>query len=269
MNIDAYLERIGMIARPAPTRDGLAALQRAHLLAVPFEDLEVQLGRPVGTAIGPIYDKIVGRRRGGWCYEMNGVFGWALAQLGFRVTRLAGAVMRADLGSAQESNHLVLRVDFDDGPVLADVGFGSGPITPYAPVEGAFTAHGFPYALARADGEWWRLTEGREGTGFSYDVRLIPADETLLAEKCAWLQTAPESPFVQNLVAQRFTETGVAILRGRVLAHWHGRDKEERLIADAGDLLAVLNDIFGLNVPEAAGLWPKIAARHEAVFGTA
>ena len=268
MNLPSYLARINLPSPPEPTLEGLKALHRAHLLAVPFENLEVQLGRRVGTAIPPIFEKIVGRRRGGWCYEMNGVFGWALSELGFRVTRLAGGVMRAAAGDGQVGNHLVLRVDLDEGPVFADVGFGSGPIEPFAISERAFTSHGFPYSLARADGDFWRLTEHRGGGAFSYDVRTVPADENLLAEKCAWLQQAPESPFVQNLVAMRYTPEGHSTLRGRVLKRARPDGETERLLESADELVAVLKDEFGLDVPEAAGLWPKILARHEGVVGS-
>jgi N-hydroxyarylamine O-acetyltransferase len=222
----------------------------------------------VGTAIPPIFEKIVNRRRGGWCYEMNGVFGWALSELGFRVTRLAGGVMRAAAGDGQVGNHLVLRVDLDEGPVFADVGFGSGPIEPFAISERAFTSHGFPYSLSRADGDFWRLTEHRGGGAFSYDVRTVPADENLLAEKCAWLQQAPESPFVQNLVAMRYTPEGHSTLRGRVLKRARPEGETERLLESADELVAVLKNEFGLDVPEAAGLWPKILARHEGVVNS-
>lgn len=269
MNLPSYLARINLPSPPTPDLAGLTTLHRAHLLAVPFENLEVQLGRTVGTALPAIFEKIVGRRRGGWCYEMNGVFGWALGELGFRVTRLSGAVMRSALGAVQEGNHLVLRVDLDEGPVFADVGFGSGPIAPFAPREGAFESHGFSYSLSRADGDWWRMAEHRGGSTFCYDVRLAPAaDEALLARQCAELQVSPASPFVQNLVVQRHLPGGgLAILRGRVLSHIAPDASRERLVESADDLVAVLAREFDLDVPEAAGLWPKIVARHAAVKG--
>ncbi|HVP83299.1 MAG TPA: arylamine N-acetyltransferase [Rhizomicrobium sp.] len=268
MNLSAYLARINLPSPPEPTLSGLKRLHRAHLLAVPFENLEVQLGRRVGTSIPPIFEKIVENRRGGWCYEMNGLFGWALSELGFRVTRLAGGVMRAALGEVQVGNHLVLRVDLDEGPVFADVGFGSGPIEPFAITPRSFMSHGFPYSLSRADGDYWRMTEHRGGNAFSYDVKAVAADEALLSQKCEWLQDAPESPFVQNLVVQKHTPDGIAILRGRVLKHFaNDRQTDERLIGSAGDLVATLRREFDLDVPEAATLWGKIVERHGTVTG--
>jgi N-hydroxyarylamine O-acetyltransferase len=175
--------------------------------------------------------------------------------------------MRAAAGDGQVGNHLVLRVDLDEGPVFADVGFGSGPIEPFAIAPRSFVSHGFPYSLSRADGEWWRMTEHRGGGAFSYDVRLVPADEALLAEKCDWLQTAPESPFVQNLIVQRHSPQGLRVLRGRVLKHALPDSESERLLESADDLVAVLKDEFDLDVPEAAGLWPRIVKRHDVVMG--
>jgi N-hydroxyarylamine O-acetyltransferase len=265
MNLDAYLARIGLDHRPPATLAGLTAIHRAHLTAISYENIDVQLGRPVGIERPAIYDKIVGRRRGGWCYEMNGILGWALGELGFTVTRATGAVMRAAAGDAKNGNHLVLKVALEEGVYLADVGFGDGPFDPIRIVTGPFAARGFPFALAQMDDDWWRLSDLR-ASAKSFDFHLAPADETLLAEKCAFLQTAPASPFVQNLVAQRHTADGHAILRGRIMSRVTPEAATERVLSDADDLVATLQDVFDLDVPEAAMLWPKICARHEAVL---
>jgi N-hydroxyarylamine O-acetyltransferase len=109
MNIEAYLARIGLRAPVEPNLAGLQALHRAHLPAIPYENLDVQLGRPVTIARPPIFDKIVTRRRGGWCYEMNALLGWALGELGFKVTHATGPVMREAAGEINAGNHLVRR----------------------------------------------------------------------------------------------------------------------------------------------------------------
>ncbi len=265
MEIDAYLRRIGLAKRPAPTLAGLVTVHRAHLLAVPYENFDVQLGRPVTTSIPAIYEKIVTRRRGGWCYEMNGILGWALGELGFCVTRATGAVMRAAAGDAVVGNHLVLRVELAEGTYLADVGFGDGALEPFAVGEGAFTCNGFPFSVARADGDWWRLINHPVGGAPSFDFHLAPADETMLAAQCAGLQTSAQSPFVQNAVAFRHMAGGFHALRGRTLALIRPDGIDKREIADANDLVATLERDFALDLPEAAGLWDKIAARHAQV----
>jgi N-hydroxyarylamine O-acetyltransferase len=111
LNLDAYLKRIGYTK---PVRADLATLRgihRAHQFAVPFDNLDVQLRLPVVLDLEACFDKIVRRRRGGWCYELNGVVGWALRQIGYRVTRLSAGVMREHLGDAQLGNHLCLLVE--------------------------------------------------------------------------------------------------------------------------------------------------------------
>lgn len=266
MDIDAYLGRIGLTDRPPPTLEGLKALHRAHLAAIPYENFDVQLGRPVTIAVPAIYDKIVGRRRGGWCYEMNGLFGWALGELGFKVTRATGAVMRAAAGDAVIGNHLVLRVDLPEGVHLADVGFGDGPNEPFAVREGTFDSNGFPYAVVRTGDGWWRLVNHPAGGAASFDFDPHPADETRLAAKCDELQTAEASVFVQNAVAFRQTPGAIDVLRGRVALRIRPDGIGKRLIENADDLVATLKDVFALDLPEAAGLWDKIAARHEQVM---
>ncbi len=267
MDVQSYLERVGLTEPVAPNLDGLRKLHRAHLLAIPYENLDVQLGRPVTIERAPIYDKIVRRRRGGWCYEMNGLFGWGLVELGFRVTRAAGGVMREAMGDAMVGNHLVLRVDLPEGIYLADVGFGDGPLDPIRIAAGDFTDGRFPFALSQPEDGWWRFHNHPYGGAKTFDFQLHPADENLLAEKCAFLQTSEASPFVQNLVCQRQTQEGLTILRGRLLRVVTPHGFEDRLLGSATELIGALADDFDLDVPEAADLWPTICERHEALFG--
>jgi N-hydroxyarylamine O-acetyltransferase len=267
MHVDRYLERIGVTCPIEPNLESLRALHRAHLLAIPYENLDVQLGRPVTIEIPAIYRKIVENGRGGWCYEMNGILGWALKELGFRVTRATGAVMREMGGDASNGNHLVLRVETDEGLYLADVGFGDGPLEPFAVTPGGFTAHGFDFGLTRIDENWWRLRNHPASGAPSFDFNLAPADETLFAAQCRRLQTSPDSTFVQNVLCFRFTPEGLVNLRGRVLRTVTPQGVSERLLENAGEFQAVIGETLGLSVPEAATLWPRVCARHEQLFG--
>ena len=266
MDIDHYLDRIGLDRRPPPTLDGLKAVHAAHLLAVPYENLDVQLGRPVTIERPAIYDKIVNRRRGGWCYEMNGILGWALGELGFDVTRATGAVMRELAGEAVVANHLVLRVALPEGVYLADVGFGDGPLEPIPVRPGPFAPHGFTYSVEPVDANWWRLRNQPNGGAPSFDFNLAPADETRLAARCTELQTAPDSHFVLNLFCFRHRRDSILMLRGRVLRSiLPGGQYTDRLVESADDLVATFKNDFGLDVPEAASLWPKICTRHQEI----
>jgi N-hydroxyarylamine O-acetyltransferase len=115
------------------------------------------------------------------------------------------------------------------------------------------------------DDRWWRLNNDPRGGAPSFDFNLDPADETLLAARCDYLQSDPASVFVQNLVAQRHVPGGLEILRGRTIRSIRAGGIENRLIEDADDLVTTLRDVFALNVPEAAALWPKVVARHDEV----
>jgi len=265
MRIEAYLERIGYAGPLRPDLATLTALHRAHLLAIPYENLDVQLGNPVTIERPAIFEKMVARRRGGWCYEMNGLFGWALGELGFRVTRSAGAVMREVRGDEAIGNHLVLRVELEEGIHLADVGFGDGPLDPVRVAAGPLAANGFSFALSRIGNGWWRLNNHQGGGAASFDFDLSPADEELLAATCDKLQTSPDSPFVQNAVVQRHIPEGIWMMRGRVLRKLTPRGEKNFLIDSALEYVGVLDEVFGLKLPEAASLWPRICARHEAL----
>lgn len=267
MDLAAYLRRIGFEGEARPDLATLKAVHRLHLLAIPYENLDVQLGRPVTTDPAAAYAKIVEGSRGGWCYEMNGLLGWALGEIGFSVERVSGSVARAILGDALPGNHLVLKVELDGEGWLADVGFGDGPLEPFRIAAGAFRDGHFDYDLRHQPDGWWRLTNHPRGGAPSFDFRCRTADEAELDERCQWLQTAPQSPFVQNAVVQRYRPEGLAAMRGRTLKMLLPDETTERQIGSAADYVAVLDEVFGLDLPEAAGLWPAICARHEALFG--
>src|SRR4051812_2868960 len=110
MDVQAYLRRINYRGELAPTAATLRELHRAHLLAVPFENLDIHLGRPILLDEQALFDKIVAHRRGGFCYELNGLFALLLRDLGFEVTLLAAGVARADGGFGPEFDHLTLLV---------------------------------------------------------------------------------------------------------------------------------------------------------------
>lgn len=128
MDVQAYLRRIRYRESMIPGVDGpgidlLRSLHRAHLFTVPFENLDIPLGRKIVCDEARILHKIVNEHRGGFCYELNGAFAALLRALEFRVTLLSGRVARADGGYSPEFDHLTLRVDLEE-PWLADVGFG-------------------------------------------------------------------------------------------------------------------------------------------------
>ena len=268
-DLAAYLDRIGFVGDARPDRATLDAVHRAHLLAIPYENLDVQLRRRRTPSPQAAFDKLVNEQRGGWCYEMNGTLGLALSLIGFKVTRMAGGVARAAMGDAVVGNHLVLRVDLPEGPVIADVGFGDGPLTPFDFRPGPFSSRGFDFNLEDQGDGWWRVHNHPRGGAPNFDFQPLTADEELFARQCEFLQTSETSFFTQNLFCFRHTKDGVQALRGRVLRHLTAEGTDERLLESSDDLVETLTTTFGLNVPAAATLWPGILARHEVVMAAA
>lgn len=268
MELGAYFDRIGYRGPREPGFATLDAMMRAHVAAVPFENLDVQLGRPLGIGIAEAFDKIVTRRRGGWCYEQNGLFGWALGESGFAIRRLCCGVMRAQRGDAAMGNHLALAVTIDGEDWLADVGFGGSQAAPIRLAAGGWRHAPYDLRLERADARHWRFTEMiAYGSPFGFDIADGPADEGLLGERCLALQTEPDSPFVQNLVVQLRQGDAHLTLRGRMLGERRADRETRRLIDGPDELVATLGARFGLDVPEAASLWDRVCERHAALFG--
>jgi N-hydroxyarylamine O-acetyltransferase len=266
MDLGAYLERIGFEGKPQVDLDTLGRLHRAHLQAIPYETFDVALGRGASRDPELIFDKLVTRRRGGWCYEMCGLFAWALGEIGFAVTPLAGGVERVTRGDSAVGNHLVLLVDLDRR-YLCDVGFGDGLLEPIELVPGVCRQTFLEFRLelldaGRGDPAWWRLHNHPEGAASSFDFQLDRAEEALLDERCRWLQTSLESSFVQNVVAQRHVQDGLVMLRGKVLKRVTEAGVTRRELGSGTDLVETLAEVFDLHLPEAAGLWPAIEARH-------
>lgn len=269
MNLGLYLERIGFDGNAIPSAESLSALLRCHILSVPFENLDVQLGIPVTTAIQPAFDKIVRRGRGGWCYEQNGLFGWALTEIGFDVTRVAAAVRRDERDINALANHLCLLVRIPDDPrtvYLADVGFGGSMIAPIPLRASEYRQAPFGISLHQLDDGYWRFNEVSATDAVSYDFLAEPGDESAMSEKCTQLQTVPESSFVLNFVAQQRMPEAHISLRGRVLRKTAASGQETRTLQSSSEFSDVLRTVFKLDVPASADLWPAIVERHSFLF---
>lgn len=265
MDVQAYLDRIGFVGVPRPDLATLRALHRGHSLAISYENFDVQLGRALTIDPGAAFEKIVGRRRGGWCYEQNGLLAAMLDAVGFKVTRLAGGVHRVVRGDEAVGNHLVLLVDLDGAPWVADVGFGDGPRDPYPLAEGEIVSDGWVYRLERLDADWWRLHNHPAGGAPNFDFSLEPADPARLSAKCEELQTSPASIFVMTAIAQRHMPGEIRLLRGRLFRRVTLDGKADHLIDSADEFVGLLGREFELDLPEAAAIWDRVCARHEEV----
>jgi N-hydroxyarylamine O-acetyltransferase len=268
MKLPEYLSRIGYHGRVAPDRDCLAAIHRHHLFAIPYENVDVQLERPLDLDIERIFDKIVHRRRGGWCYEMNGLLGWALGEVGFDVMRMAGGVGRRERGDDMLGNHLVLGVELDR-TWIADVGLGNGLVEPIPLAAGTVTQFDREYGLEDLGDGFWRFLNSGGAIPPDFDFRFAAADETLLARTCATLQSDDESVFRQNLICQRLRPEGVHFLLGRMLIVYGKGGPSTRTLESTDEFRDVLSSVFGLDDVEHSELWSQVLARHEALFAGA
>lgn len=270
MQLQAYFDRIGYRGDARPNLLSLRDVLQAHVCSVPFENLDVHLGRPLTTDVDHCYEKIVDKGRGGWCYEQNGLFGWALAQMGFEVTRVAAAVMRQDRGDDSAANHLCLLANCPGSSqtYLADVGFGGSMFHPIELVEAEYSQAPFHIGLRQLEDGDWRFWEDLGDGEFSYDFAPEAASEDALADKCEVLQTDPKSGFVLNLVAQLRGHDQHMSLRGRVLRIATADGTTTRTLASASELVATLADVFHLHMPQVADLWPRVKARHDELFGS-
>lgn len=254
-DVDAWLRRIGYAGPRAPTKEVLAALITAQTESIPFEGIDVFLGRVPALDLASLQAKLINHQRGGYCYEQNIVFRSGLLALGFRVKSLiARVVIGRAADAAASATHMALRVDLPGGQFLADVGFGSqtptAPLmmqpdveqpTPHEPMR--LLAVGHELVLqAELDGAWANL----------YRLSPCPALD-IDYEVANWFVAGKrESVFATNIVAARSAPYGVrhALLNDRLTMRQRGRLIERRVLADDASFAAVLNETFRLTLSD-------------------
>jgi len=256
----AYLRRIHYEGQLAPTIETLRGLHLAHMMAVPFENLDIPLGHPIVLDEQLLYEKIVGRSRGGFCYELNGLFAALLSSLGFRVTRLSARVYRPATAELYEFDHLVLlvelpqpsesrKLDFSNsaGSWLADVGFGDSytePLRFVADLE--HSERGSTYRLTREGDCWVMSVLQSAGWKKFYQFTLTPHALADFAGMCHYHQTSPESPFTTRRICSRALSDGRITLANMRLIIFRGGVRQEQLLQSEEEYRAALRDHFGV-----------------------
>ncbi len=268
--LTGYLARIGMSRPRVVDAAVLADLHRAHLMRVPFENLSIHLAEQISLAEDDLVAKLVDRRRGGFCYELNGGFALLLEGLGARVTRVAARVYGDDGALGPPFDHLALIVRTADGsgPWLVDVGFGShstyplrlgsrdvqhDPAGKFLLVDvGADAA-----ADAEGDGAIGDVDVFKDGEP-AYRIEQRPRDLADFVPTCWWQQTSPTSHFTTRLVCSRLTETGRITLSGQTMIRTIvGERTEQQLPSDAA-VLAAYRDHFGITLDRV----PRVRSPH-------
>jgi len=243
----AYLDRIGVTAPAACDAAGLRTLHRAHQLTVPFENLSIHLAEPISLDERDLADKIVRRRRGGFCYELNGAFALLLEALGAQVSRVAARVY-GETGPGPPFDHLALIVRPADGsgPWLADVGFGSHsdyPLLLEARDDQDDPAGRFRLADAGA-GDIDVLRDGRP----QYRIETRERSLADCVPTCWWQQTSPLSHFTHSTICSRLTPGGRVSISGQMLIQTQGGTRTEQQLDTDDALLAAYRDHFGIEL---------------------
>ena len=259
MEVDAYLQRIGFGGVREPTVETLRLLHRAHMLSVPFENLDIPLGNYIHLSLPSIYDKIVRRRRGGFCYELNGGFAWLLEQVGFRVTMCSGRVI--DNGKpGPEFDHLVLLVELEER-WLADVGFGDSFLEPLRlDTESDTEQQGSWYSITGGDERTVRRRRGDGPWEPQYVFTLMPRKLPEFSAMCHRQQTSPEAVFTRKSVCSVATPEGRITLSGSRLIVTAGQEREERVMASEAEYRKILCARFGVVLEDGLSVERLMAA---------
>lgn len=247
VNVSSYLGRTAYGGPIEPNLENLRALHRAHLYAVPFENLDIALGRKIVTDEDLIVHKVVNLRRGGFCYELNCAFAALLRALGFRVTLLSARVARTNGGEGPEFDHLTLRVDLDE-PWLADVGFGESFLEPLRLEAGTEQIDpAGKYRLIEDGGRWYMqqgLPDGNWKPQYSFDLQERHIED--FAGMCHFHQTSPDSSFTKKQLCTVATPTGRVTLSEMKLIITNNGQREERELASEAERTSILRERFGI-----------------------
>ncbi|HYC02782.1 MAG TPA: arylamine N-acetyltransferase [Azospirillaceae bacterium] len=256
--LDEYLARIGLDGPVRPDAASLVALHRAHAAAIPFENLDLWINRPISLEPADLVEKMVRHRRGGFCFEQNTLFALMLAAAGFRPRRLLACVTFG-LPSIRPRTHMVVLVEAEGRPWIADVGFGGHGLVEPVPFE--------PGREHAVGDETWRVSASFDG-GWEMEVlRPGAPDWTSLywfdlavfrepdfAMSCFYVSHEPASPFLTRRVLGRPAGDERAVMRDGLLTLTRGTEVEERIIATEAEYRSVALDRFGIEIPEGAVL---------------
>jgi N-hydroxyarylamine O-acetyltransferase len=257
-DLGAYLARIGLSEAPPVDAVGLAAIQRAHRLAIPFENLDIRLGRGVRIDSDSVFAKLVAAKRGGYCFEQNRLFADALAAMGFTARPLLARVLLGAIGTPGLT-HMLLLVRVDGQDWIADAGFGGSYSPPMPLVDGAegTAPDGALFCLIEDDRGWVLIrdgaagaTDGRGGAGpvEQYCFRLTEIVQADLDMSNHWTATAPGTRFVDMAIVSIALPTGYAAMNDRKYGPPASGEDIMPQIDDPRVYRSRLNIIFGIDL---------------------
>jgi N-hydroxyarylamine O-acetyltransferase len=252
LDLDAYLERIRWRGGTRPTFETLTGLLGAHMAHIPFENLDVLLGRPIRLDLPALQDKLVRAHRGGYCFEHATLFAAVLEALGFRPERHAARVTMTVPRTESPRTHMFLVVPLPEGRFVVDPGFGTlAPRVPVPLVEHAVASAGQETHRMVRDGSWWILRAQVGDTVVdAWASTLEPENAVDFALGNHYTSTFPESSFVNRIMMRALTADGRVTVLNRVVTTWRGPEAHSTQLADRAELRAILNRHFGFDLPE-------------------
>lgn len=247
MNVNEYLQRINYHGSLSPTDETLRELQLAHLLTVPFENLSIHWKQQIVLDDESLFEKIVARKRGGYCYELNGLFTALLRSLGFKVEMLSAGVAKPDGDFSPDFAHMTLMVTLDER-WLADVGFGDSFLEPLLLDMREEQTQGDRAYLIVPDGSYFVLKQREDGGEWTdqYRFTLEPHVYADYADMNHYQQTSPQSHFTQGRICSRATPDGRITLSDMRFITTAGHDRYERLLSSDIEYANVLSQYFGI-----------------------
>src|ERR1700752_1411875 len=253
MNIPAYLNRLHYFLPVKPDAETLRGLQIAHMMNIPFENLDIGLKRPIKLGKEALWNKIIIQKRGGFCYELNGLFAWLLKQIGFDVTYLNARVFNHAGELGINFDHLALRVKIPGESThwLADVGFGDSFNEPLRMEDRDEQVQGLrAYRLEQTSKGyivWQKNYDGSRDRHYFFDLQPHQFPDEYEAA-CLYHQTSPASSFTRESIISRATPVGrVSLEDGWLIVTTNGR-REKRPLADKEEYQALLKEHFGIEL---------------------
>ena len=249
MDVQAYLDRIEYRGPLDPHFEMLRQLHLAHLLHVPFENLSIHSGETILLDDSALFDKIVTRRRGGFCYELNGLFRALLRELGFEVAMLSAQVAANQNEFSRDFDHMTLRVALNQERWLADVGFGDSFIEPLPLVaDSEHQQRENQYRLISDNQERLILEQALKDGAWEpqYRFSLQPYQYADYAEMCSYHQTSPDSHFTRQRICSRLTPRGRISLSDMRFIVTENDVRTERVLKDKEEYNEVLRQQFGV-----------------------
>ena len=250
-DLNSYLARIRWDGPREATFDTVAGILRGHMTHIPFENLDVLLGRGIRIDPDSVYAKLVAARRGGYCFEHGILLQSALIGLGFQPVVHTARVIQMRPRSEAALTHMFVTVDLDNQRWVLDPGFGGlSPLVPVPLAQAAVRDGRDAHRMVDHNGEWALEAEMNGAWTPLWSSTMEPAEPVDFVMGNHFVSTFPMSPFVTTLMLRAITPKGRVSVANRALTRRHDGREEKQVIENRAELRTILNDDFGFDLPE-------------------